>query len=478
MRVTCPNCGRKTAEGRFCERCGKPLPETPRAGDEPTETPSPLPAAQAPIPPVAVTPFPAAQSLQPAAPSVSQATPTLEMDTMCVLFEDLAGFLRFRFNPRTTAENVIVTLENPLTGTKVASRVVAYLQGMREITVPVPEQEAGAFVWYLTLTYEASGRKRRLEGEVQMVVVRPREAQKAADQLTVTINNNITNGNASDVRVSQQAVEELSRLATAENPFEELRRIVLGGKRVWATVSLDVGAGMPSLPVQPSAAVRDVITLDLEAQRVHFFAKRRVTFGRDRRTDPCDISLRHPMRESLDLAPTDPRNAPYRSVSGHHCHFEHSGDEVVVCDGSWDGAMMVKPSSFGTFWNGERIQARHALVAGDEGIISFSGVGDGCVSLEAKACRPIRACGTCPHANRTWCGDGRRPALMLTRRDGVAERFVALWSCFPLEEADPSFEGVVIFRKDGGFAWRRGRRCGWLVPGETLETDFGLVTVS
>ncbi|MBQ6007894.1 MAG: hypothetical protein IJL17_05100, partial [Kiritimatiellae bacterium] len=82
-----------------------------------------------------------------------------------------------------------------------------------------------------------------------------------------------------------------------------------------------------------------------------------------------------------------------------------------------------------------------------------------------------------PHASRTWCGDGRRPALMLTRRDGVAERFVALWSCFPLEEADPSFEGVVIFRKDGGFAWRRGRRCGWLVPGERMETDFGPVTV-
>ena len=68
--------------------------------------------------------------------------------------------------------------------------------------------------------------------------------------------------------------------------------------------------------------------------------------------------------------------------------------------------------------------------------------------------------------------------MMLTRRDGVAERFVALWSCFPMEEADPSFEGVVIFRKEGGFAWRRGRRCGWLVPGATLQTDFGEVIVT
>ena len=72
-----------------------------------------------------------------------------------------------------------------------------------------------------------------MEGEVQMVVVRPREAQKAADQLTVTITNNITNGNASDVHVSQQAVHDLAKLAQAENPFEELRRIVLDGQRVW-----------------------------------------------------------------------------------------------------------------------------------------------------------------------------------------------------------------------------------------------------
>ena len=59
------------------------------------------------------------------------------------------------------------------------ARALVELQGLREITVPLPGQDAGAFVWYLTLTYEAAGRKRRMEGDVQMVVVRPREAQKA-----------------------------------------------------------------------------------------------------------------------------------------------------------------------------------------------------------------------------------------------------------------------------------------------------------
>ncbi len=456
MRVNCPSCGRQTPPGRFCERCGKPLPTATQESCEqvaavPPPVRSPAPPVLSPAPPV------------PRAPTA----PSLEMDTFCILFESLPGFLRFRLNPGTTVENVSISLDNPLTGARADSRTVQHLQGTREITVQLPGLDAGAFVWYLTLTYEVAGRKHRMEGDVQMVVVRPREAQKAADQLTVTITNNINNGNASDVHVSQQAVDELSKLATAENPFEELRRIVLSGKRVWAAVPLDEGGAQPTLPTQPLAAQCDAITLNLGMTRVRFFANRMVRLGRQREVN--DIALRPPEGKP---------SIPYLSMSKAHCCFEHQGDRAIIYDGQFDAAHVVKPSSYGTFWNGRRIQSSLALAAGDEGELSFSGAGDGFVSLGARACRPVRACATCPHANRTWCGDGRRPALMLTRRDGVAERFVALWSCFPLEEADPSFEGVVIFRKDGGFAWRRGRRCGWLVPGDTLETDFGQVKVS
>ena len=419
-----------------------------------------------PVPPPAAPP-PAVPPPPPAPPVQAAPATLLEMDTFCILFEELPGFLRFRLNPATTLENVVISVENPLTGVKVASRKVPCLQAAREITVPVPGQTAGAFVWYLALTCEAAGRKRRLEGEVQMVVVRPREAQKAADQLTVTITNNINNGNASDVHVSQQAVEELSKLAMAENPFEELRRIVLGGRRVWTAVPLDVGGAMPTLPAQPPAAVCESIALDLGTNRIRFFASRMVKLGRRREAN--DISLRPP-----EGMPDD----PYRAMSKAQCCFEHHGDRAVVYDGQFDEARVRKPSSNGTYWNGARIDSELRLAAGDEGVLSFAGERSDAVSLAVRACRPVRACATCPHASRTWCGDGRRPALMMTRRDGVFERFVALWSCFPLEEADPSFEGVVIFRKDGGFAWRRGRRCGWLVPGETLETDFGQVTVS
>ena len=478
MRVTCPNCGRKTDEGRFCELCGEPLPVTqPPATRPPTTQP---PATQPPatqqtidaqidtVPSPAVPP-PVMPPQQPVPQShvSSSAVPTLELDTFCILYEKLPGFLRFRLNSETKIESVLISLENPMTRDRVESRKMPHLQGQREIMVQIPVQEAGAFVWNLTLTYEAAGRKHRMEGDVQMVVVRPREAQKAADTLTVTINNNITNGNASDVHVSQQALADLAKLATAADPFDELRRIVQGGKRVWASLPIDAVEEPYPLPTQPLAALRDAITLNLGMTRVSFFANRMVRLGRQREVN--DIALRPPEGKS---------DTPYLSMSKAHCCFEHQGDRAIIYDGQFDAAHVVKPSSYGTFWNGRRIQSSLALAAGDEGELSFSGAGDGFVSLEVRACHPVRACATCPHANRTWCGDGRRPALILTRRDGVAERFVALWSCFPLEEVDPSFEGVVIFRKDGGFAWRRGRRCGWLVPGERLETDFGQVEVS
>ena len=455
----CPRCGRNTASGKFCERCGAPL-----ANAAPQSAPIIAPAKQVAMPPPQM-PL-SGYAAEPVARMTAE--PSLEIDSFCILFENLPGFLRFRFDSGTTAENILIVLENPLTGVKTQSRKVSYMQGNREIVVPVPAQMAGAFVLYVTVSCEIAGRKQRFEGEVQMLVVRPREAQKAADQLSVTITNNINNGNASDVHVSQRAVEELARLAQAENPFEELRRVVLSGKRVWAAVQLDSGGAMPTLPVQPAASVRESITIDLGTIKLHFFSSRIVRLGRRRETN--DISLRPPEGVS---------DEPYRAVSRAQCCFGHCGDKVVVHDGQMDDSRVVRPSSYGTYWNDGRIASDLSISAGESGVLSLAGAaGTGAVSLDVKACLPIRACATCPHANRTWCGDGRRPALMLTRRDGINERYVALWSCFPLEEADPSFEGVVIFRKDGAFAWRRGRRCGWLVPGEALNTDFGQVNVS
>lgn len=518
-------------EGSFCERCGSPLPKQCAPADvagiperaaqvypprDAYESAPTVQAQRAPIftPPSSAAPFrpqspsapvqpqsyaasfpgqqyaspyqpePPAMARQqayapyepmtPAPSAFDDSQPALEVDMLCVLFEKLPGLMRFNFNPRNSRDglqNIRFLFENQLTGERVVTRPIRHLNRPVQIPVSFPAQEAGALAWNVTVEYECRARRRVLEGAVQMVVVHPKEPQRAAENLAINITNTINNGNASDVHVSQRALEDLVKLSQSENPSDELRRIVSGGARAWSTVELFDADELELFPPMPPEARTDRVTLDLGVHRVTFFAGRTVTFGRMHEIN--DIVLRPPSDASED------ESIPYRKISRAHCHFEHRGETVVLCDGSRDQNRIVKPSMGGTYWNDRCISGFVKLSQGESGVVSFAGpCSTGAISMNVTACAPSSDCRNCPYVNKTWCGDGARPSLMLKRRDGFPEMFVAVWSCFSLENADPSLKGVVIFRKDGGFAWRKGRRCGWIVPGTKQHTDFGVVTVS
>lgn len=490
-QVRCPVCGTPGNPGDFCEMgCGRlpfqaaseasPSGEPPQASWCIPISPPPIPVVQEKDIPVApgwaaakdageTTVFPS----DPGALCSAGADLVLERDALCIFFEWVPGVLRFRLTAGRRLEGVSVEMENLLTGVRLKSRRVATMDtaARREISISVPGQEAGAVVWNLEVLYEVDGRKRSLEGEVTVLSLKPREAQKAAENLSVTINSNITNGNASDVMVSQRAVEDLAHLAHAENPFEELRKIVQGNQRAWIQTSLDRGGMTEALPPMPARAVADRLVLELGGGKLHLRVGRTVTFGRSRTF--CDISLRPTpeMRGNTLVS--------YMQISRRHCYFEPQGRRVCIADGYRDGMRGVKPSRWGTYWNGKLIEGSKLLGPGEEGILSFAGTGpaeDGS-SFRARACSTCGQCETCPRTDREWCGDGTHSSLLLTRRGGEAEAFVALWGCFDLGAVDPSFEGVTLFRERGGFAWRRGRRCGWFVPGTVLESEFGTLKV-
>ena len=475
--ITCPKCGRQTAEGAFCERCGAELSAPVLVRGPGPVSASPAAAASA----LHMNPVRTAEPLRAVEPVrmvepvrlESRTKATLAIDRVCLLFENLTGLIRFWIDPGTGAgwEDVRLTFENQLTGLKVTPRPLRFLDMPRELSVQFPPAEAGTHVWCLTVEYESGARKRRLEGEVQTLVVRPAEAQKVAEKLSINIETHVGNvGAAADVTVNQRAADELAKLAKAENPFDELRRIVAGPARMWEGIGLYDACSSGTLPPIPAEAVTDRVSLDFGIERIVFFANRTVKFGRSR--DLNDIWLR----------PTDMTDAaavqPYKKVSREHCFFEHRGDAVAISDGHRDEFRVVQPSTGGTYLDDAFVEGERLVKTGTAGVIAFGDPGcAGALSMEVRACSPSRACASCPHANRRWCEEGRRPSLMLTRRDGIPERFVAVWSCFDLGEADPSFVGTVIFRKDGGFAWRRGRRCGWLVPGTTIATELGEVKV-
>ena len=492
QRVKCPVCGTWGEAGDFCEMgCGRlaapagadasapAAAASPEAPARPAAPATPVLLPEKPETPVA--PKAPAAPVAPVAPlrpegwgAAAGADLELEWDALCVFFEGMPGVMRFRLTAGRRVERVQLTLENPLTLEVLKNQYpLAEVDAgtKREVWVSVPKQEAGGVAWYVKVEYEANGRARELVGQVPVYTSKPQEARKTAENLSVTINNNISNGNASDVTLSQRTVDDLVQLSHSDNPYEDLKQFVQGGKRAWAQMSLDRAAGVSDLlPPMPPEAAADRLTLVLGGGRLHLFAGRIVTLGRSR---GCDIPLRH----WVGAPPSD--QEAFLLVSRRHCHFEVRGERVTVTDGCRDGMFGVKPSSGGTYWNGTRLQGPLTLETGEGGTMSFAGPESyGAVALDAKVCPAGGSCATCSRTDRTWCGGGKHPCLLLRRRKGAAEAYAVLWSCFPLGTVDRAYDGVTLFREGSGFAWRRGRQCGWLVPGSEFDTEYGRVYVT
>ena len=499
--VRCPKCFAHVPSGRLCERCGAPLPQDDQSAPEqvvqPFSQPGPfadplVPASSKPP----ATPRPSlvavrvAQSANTGVPR--RAEPSVAIDELCVQNESWCdGFLRVIFDPGEGfdgCDDVTLILAEQKKSDhkdcesgeeKKRKRQYILMKGAfcnvpREIRVSVDRHAYGPVVYDISLSYAKKGRRYCLVGTWATVSIRDEEARDTARQLVVNITNNITTGHACDVNNSTLVKDKLEDiLKKDENVSQHLRDLVLGPDRAYAYQDLYDETGIASLPSpQPAGAKTDRLILDLGTQRLLLFSGRTVTFGRNRGL--CDISWRHPNADRIGH--DDPANIPYRKISGQQCSFEHRGDKVALIDGVRDKRGIVKPSSYGTFLNAVQVEGEQLLASEGvgRGLITFS---DSAATGTLSVCLPNDVCAKCTRAERTWCGGGKRPSLVFKRLDGVPESAVMVWSCFRLEEVDPSFEGVKIFRSDGGFAWRRGRRCGWLVPGESIKTENGTVHV-
>lgn len=485
--VRCPKCFAHVPPGRLCERCGTPLPQDDQSAPEqvaPRFSPSePLavpvvPASSRPSAPPKPSPMDVRVTRPANASVLRSAEPSVAIDGLCVQNESWGdGFLRVVFDPGDGfdgCDNVTLVLTDQKDRRPYVLMNGAWCNRPREFKVIVDRHAYGPVGYDISLDYERSGRRHRLVGSWATVSIRDEEARDTARQLVVNITNNITTGHACDVNNSALVKDRLEDILKRDgNVSQHLRDLVSGPDRAYAYQDLYDETGISSLPSpQPAGVKTDRLILDLGAKRLLLFSGRTVTFGRNRGL--CDISWRHP--DADRIGHDDPANIPYRKISGQQCSFEHRGDQVALIDGVRDERGIVKPSSYGTFLNAVQVEGEKLLASDGmgRGLITFS---DSAATGTLSVCLPNDVCAKCTRAERTWCGGGKRPSLVFKRLDGVPESAVMVWSCFRLEEVDPSFEGVKIFRSDGGFAWRRGRRCGWLVPGESIETECGTVYV-
>ena len=509
MNIVCPECGYEVPpDSAFCTHCGKEIVAVaPQELQRPEIRRSEFHRAEVPCQQVR-TLGQADERIRAADELIDRETnmaviaanqsgaPILEYDRLCMLFENLAGTVRMRFNPNRTGlgiRNVKMSFQSMLTGETVNLPTIVKANMVRPLIAQFPAQTPGQHSWLVRVEYEADRRKKTLEGQIEILVIRPEEAKQAATNLSISIDNSVKIGDHSanaadiatrgsligghsasavDIQMRNKLAEALERLTRSQNPFDELRLIIQSDKRVWTKVELFDADAVDSLPPMPANARTDRIVIDIGGRIIHFFANRMVKFGRKRECN--DFVIRPPKTFS------EAQETPYRRVSREHCYFEHSGDNVLISDGSRSPTGVLQPSSVGTFWNGQKIGNPVAVPSGTSGILSFGGVAFGeTLKMKLKACDSKRACAACPLADKSWSGDGSRPCLMISRTDGVDETFIGLWNCFCLGEADPSFDGYVVFRKDDAFAYCcEDGQAGWLVPGEIVETGLGRVMIS
>ncbi len=499
--ITCPQCGRLTVEGAFCSRCGAELESvlphrspvadsferdggTPAFGQKPdvvaSEPHLSRPELRHPEFHRAVEdgrPLHVQTEIVcdgiPGEDSISNGVPTLEIDQTCRLYENMNGTLRFRFDPQSGGVPVegvkfVFTNDGCQKSPHYEKRRMATAT---EFLVQFPSQSVGFPVWNVSIVYYAARQKYELAGQF-LIQVKPIESRKrGADNFNINIQTNIGSvGHASDVTVNQRGVDGLAKMMEESDVWLEMDRIQSSTQRQWARIPLSDDNRVALLPPMPASARADRIGIDLGSMRLTFIANRTVKLGRKKELN--DIALQ-PIKGMSEM-----EYLPYRKISREHCFFEMGGQSAMIYDGHRDEAHVIVPSSGGTFWNGERLQAPVSISAGTTGVVSFGGVafGDN-LAMDVKVCSPSAACENCPYAEKRWCDESRRPSLVLSRRDGVSEKFIALWSCFNLGDADPAYNGVFVFRKDGAFAYRAGGRSGWLVPGTSVQTDFGKATI-
>ena len=439
MKILCPACDNLTEEGAFCEMCG--APQTPAKKPKVSGAAEPPRPASEPEPPC-----PTSEPEPPRPAASGNDSPLLEVDRMCVQFEGLTGMLRFRLTPPAGgADKVALTLLQTSTG-KRHGWGPRKVRETRELHVELGAQPAGTPVWTVRLEYETEGKRLSWEGDVALVVARPREALRVADELKVEITNHITLGNASDAHVNQRALDGLEKLAGAENPSDVLKEVVCGSGRAWAPVELY------ELSAPPLAAFCDRLVLSRGSRRLFLFAGPVVKFGRSR---PASGKTDFTMRPAPG-APVE----PYRMISGEHCTFARIGGAVLLRDGVRTASGLNTASKNGTWWEDAPVPKDGVrLETGATGLVSFAGTpGEGAVALRADR-------------GEEW--------LLLRRTDGVEDAFLMLWGAIKGARLDAgAADGLELLRKDGAFAWRANGRSGWLVPGETAELPWGHTRVS
>ena len=519
--MDCPFCKYPIEAGTsFCSECGRELPSIALPADSPdasihrddstlvhgsdlsvtsdsgvSELPDmglpPIPSADIPM-----TPSPKLPPL----PNVSLNTPqppdkfddgnpfSIELDTMLSLQEKVANTLRILFTPLPTVgrfRDVSISVSSDAGWFTSRTKQRKIIEGPYEFLFLEEDLKAATSCpCDISVSYVLAGRRHFYDGSFDIAVLNEMACRSAAQITLQNIYNvDVDATEASRVRVeipdsAKQEVEEASK-SKEHDPLKVAEGLVNLGVRKYRKISMSRSDDVDVLQKPPQEAICKEIQLDFGYGfgKIQLFTDPIVgighTYDGNRYTDviidpPCDLD--------------ETRRVPYEKMSRGQCLLQSNGSEVEIVDGRYRSSGVLSASTNGTYLNGEKIGTcgRMVLKDGRIGLGTTSRETTLDVELVTPGADSCRHCRLGGESREFCCRSGCASAnVVLRRRDGVAIVYVALWSCIDIGTIYKSFSGLEIFYDNHAFAWRRGTKRGWIVPGGKIElSHFRPIVVS
>lgn len=517
--ITCKYCGRRTARGIFCERCGKEVTDAPEAVSEPMAKEPQAPASEPaePADPAIELPessrYVSAEALEISKPSMAEkdSAPSapvpppapaayntstackylaVEYDRRQIFVENMPAILRFRLMPLVSGlKDMRIWVEcQAFNGASVVREKRLHwlspeMNRKREFRFPIELPNYGAHCCVLHFGFSIGNDRFVFDADEEMVVY-PRESDAAEvlRNLTVNINNDIKTGHAADVNVkhSVNEIEGLTRMLRPNASIIEVLDRLKNGMAAYCMLEIygstwtpdehrsGSSSAIPKPPAgsPPRKAVIDRLTLVVGDQQLQLVSGDEIPLGRSR-----DNTI---ITRIFDAKGKMPRNSNLE-ISGRHCRLTRRHGALFLDDGS-----PTKCSQQGTYLDGNPVDYGRSVAIDPNPLslmLSLAAIEEHRKDVFALHLTPWR----CEPRMRRHCrealcsGDRDVAALIMRRRDNAPECYLALWACCPLKLIFPELEDLTLWRKENAFAWGNASKNGWLIPG--MEVKAGNRTI-